>query len=413
MDEHQFAADPLVLIAAQLDRLEAEDLAGWAGPAQTEATVGLLQLHGRLEAECARRAGHWQASGAWQADGSRHPTASLARRSGRSPATCRRVLRVGRLALDHDLTGKALATGDLPVDHAAALAAALDPERATLYPEYESDLIGPASRLNTHQWLKLLTTWKAVVDDRLDRDPEADKHERRRFSIAELLEGLSDISGTAEAEGAAIIRQALDAFTRLDDDTMPGPRRTPGQIAYDALIAALSAAIGGPDGRVERHLDVVVSYETLLGLPPVDLEQHRGEIVGVGPVDPSVLRRLAADSWLGRIIANGKGLPLDVGPQVRAWPQGQKRAIRVRDDTCIWPGCNLRGQWCEIDHAVEHQHGGPTSVANGRYQCTRHHHLRHQGWAVDHDPTTGRCTVTSPDGLTFTDDPDPPPWRSP
>ena len=66
----------MAIIAEQLDRLAAEDVASWSGPAQTQSTVGLLQLHGRLEAECARRAGVWQASGAWQADGARHPAAS-------------------------------------------------------------------------------------------------------------------------------------------------------------------------------------------------------------------------------------------------------------------------------------------------------------------------------------------------
>lgn len=406
------ADDPLAVIAEQLDRLEAEDPANWSGPAQTQSTVGLLQLHGRLEAECARRAGIWEASGAWQADGSRYPTASLARRTGRSPGTCRRVLKVGRLAHTHDPTGKALASGQLPVDHAAQLANAVA-DREELYGDYETDLVEPASRLDSWRYAKLLETWKKIADDLLDRNREKDAHDKRRFSIAELLDGVAALGGTADAEGAAIIRKAIEAYTVLDHTDSPGPRRTPGQITYDALIAALEAAIGGPDGRVERHLDVIVSYETLLRLPPVDLEQARCEIVGVGPVDPSVLRRLAADSWLGRIIADGQGLPLDVGPQVRSHPRGQRRAIRYRDDTCIWPGCHLRGQWSHIDHAHDHALGGTTSVANGRFLCVRHHHLRHKGWQVTYDPATRHTQVTNPDGLTFTNDPDPPPEARP
>lgn len=400
--------DPLAVIAEALDQLADEDVADWSGPAQTESTVGLLQLHGRLEAECARRAGIWQASGAWQADGSRHPAASLARRTGRSPSTCRRVLKVGKLGLDHDMTGKALATGELPMDHAAQLAYAIG-DREELYPEYEFDLVDPAIRLDSHRYAKLLNTWKALADDRLNRNRDGNRFDRRKFHLNALLDGLASLDGLTDAEGAAIIRAALDAHTVLDDDDMPGPKRTPGQITHDALIAALAASIDGVGGRPRRSIDAIVSYEILMNQRPLSLEHTRCEIIGVGPVDPAVVRRLAADSWIGRIISDGKGLPLDVGPQVRSHPGGQRRAIRFRDDTCVWPGCHLPGEWSEIDHAIEHAMGGTTSVQNGRFLCVRHHHLRHKGWQVVYDTETGECSVTNPDGFTFSDDPDPPP----
>ena len=225
--EHMFPSDdPMAIIAEQLDRLAAEDVASWSGPAQTQSTVGLLQLHGRLEAECARRAGIWQASGAWQADGARHPAASLARRTGRSPVTCRRVLKVGRLGLDHELTGKALASGDLPMDHAAQLANAIG-DREELYPEYEADLVGPASRLDSHRYARLLETWKSIADDRLNRNREGESFERRTFHANDLLDGLGHLEGLTDAEGLAIIRKAIDAHTVLDPEDMPGPKRTP------------------------------------------------------------------------------------------------------------------------------------------------------------------------------------------
>jgi hypothetical protein len=253
--------DPLVIITEQLDRLAAEDRASWSGPAQTERAVGLLQVHGMLEAEAARAAGDWQASGAWMVDGCRHANAALARRSGRSATTCRRVLSVGRLAHDHELTGKALASGDLPVDHAATLARAIG-DREEIYGDYEQDLIGPAARLDHRSFRKLVETWKHIADDLLGRDREGEAHTRRGFSISELLDGISDLQGTAEAEGAAIIRAAVDAYTVLDDTDLPGGGRTARQRRYDALIDALSASINGAvPGRPKRSTDVIVSYE--------------------------------------------------------------------------------------------------------------------------------------------------------
>ena len=48
-------------------------------------------------------------------------------------------------------------------------------------------------------------------------------------------------------------------------------------------------------------------------------------------------------------------------------------------------------------------------MQNGRFLCVRHHHLRHKGWQVTYDPQTHWCQVTDPHGLTYTNDPDPPP----
>jgi len=82
-------------------------------------------------------------------------------------------------------------------------------------------------------------------------------------------------------------------------------------------------------------------------------------------------------------------------------------------------GCDLPGEWSEMDHAIEADLGGPTSLPNGRFLCLRHHHLRHEGWMVTYDPVSRHCSVTSPLGITWTgdghlllsDDPDPPPWE--
>jgi len=410
------SVDPLDTIAEALTALEAEadGWVDWSGPAQTERAVGLAQLHGRLEVLAARAAGTFEASGAWRADGSRQAGAALARRSGRGGATCARLLRVGALARDHEATGAALAAGDLPADHAAALAQAVR-GREEAYPTYEAQLLDQARRLDLRRYRKVLELFRQFADEDLGRDNEARAHDQREFTLADLLDGVSALTGTAEAEGAAIIRAAIDRFTVLDPPDQPGPHRRAGQVRYDALIAALATALGAEvPGRAKRTIDAIVSLELLTGddrRPPLD--QARCELVGVGVVAPSLLRRLAAHSTIGRVIATAQGLPLDVGRRVHAFPRAHRRAIRFRDDTCVWPGCDLPGEWSDIDHAHAFHHGGPTAVTNGRFLCVRHHHLRHQGWTVHWDPTTGHSTVTDPHGSTHTSDPDPPPGTRP
>ena len=82
-------------------------------------------------------------------------------------------------------------------------------------------------------------------------------------------------------------------------------------------MAALATAVDGKEGRPKRTADIVVSYELLLRMPPVDLANVRCDLEGAGPVPLSMLRRLAADSALGRIIASGDGVPLELGTEVQ------------------------------------------------------------------------------------------------
>ncbi len=169
---------------------------------------------------------------------------------------------------------------------------------------------------------------------------------------------------------------------------MIGGRRSNAQTNYDALMAALAAAVDGKDGRPLRTTDAVVSYELLQRLPVTDLENMRCDLVGAGPVPPSLLRRLAADSAIGRLIADADGVPLELGTQVRLFTAQQRRALRFRDQTCVWPGCDLPGEWTEMDHAIDAALDGPTDIRNGRFLCVRHHHLRHKGWDLVYDPVT-------------------------
>jgi len=402
--------DPVEQIADGLRRLQAEDRSGWSGPARTDRAVGLTQVHGQLEALTGQVVGEWAAAGAWELDGSHNATASLAWHAGRSKGSAGRLVRLGTFLQRFEATAKALDAGDISVDHATSLAFAVTDERAEIYERDETMLLDDARRFDHRNFMKLLRAWKYLADDALDTDDEARNHEKRSLSIAALLNGLAAGAITLEPEGLAILKNAIEAYRVTDDDDMPGPRRTRTQVLYDALIAALAASInGGVPGVPQRTTDIIVGQDVLNGDAPTEMTLARSEIVGVGPVPPGLLRRLAADSAVGRIIATAAGLPLDVGMQIRFFTRAQKRAIRFRDDTCIWPGCHLPGNWCDVDHAIEASKGGPTNLDLGRFLCHRHHHLRHKGWQVDYDPHRRTTTITSPLGITYHDGPDPPP----
>jgi hypothetical protein len=391
-----------------------------------DRAVQLLQLQGELEAEAARAAGTVVGSGAWQADGSRGAVAALAWHSGRSRGVVARVVAVAQMLNAHEQTAKALASGELPVDHAAVLARALSEERSEVYGDYEAEFLDQARKLDHRQYLKLVATWCEVVDDLLGRSKEGQRYEKRGFNVSELMDGLSAIEGTTDAEGAALFRKVFAVFDTPDDPEMPGGARTPRQRRHDAVLAAFRLALvtaarlkvnARPDTsepadtmavHTQASIDVIVTYEVLLGLRPATLDNLRCEIVDVGPVPPALVRRLVAHSAIGRIIATAAGVPMDLGQRVRFFTRNQRRALRFRDGTCVWPGCDLPGDWSDADHALDYGKQGRTAVTNGRFLCRRHHHMRDRGWQVDYDPNTRACTVTSALGITWHSGPDPP-----
>ncbi len=393
--------DPIAVMNEALDRLVDEDRSGWSVAAKTQRTIELTKLGARLEAETVARVGEWEAAGGWQVGGSRSPAAALAWLGGRSHGVAQRSVQTGRLVQRHSATAKCVANGDLKIDLAHQLGRAVTDERAPVYERDEHVLLDAARRLDARRFKVLIDRWVEKADDEVDPDKEFERFDRRELKVGQLLDGLSDVRGTFPAEGTALLRKVLDAYRKPDPAGMIGGRRSNAQTNYDALMAALAAAVDGKEGRPLRTTDAVVSYELLQRLPVTDLENMRCDLIGAGPVPPSLLRRLAADSAIGRIIADADGVPMELGTQVRCFTAQQRRALRLRDQTCVWPGCDLPGEWTEMDHAIDAALGGPTDVRNGRFLCVRHHHLRHKGWHLVYDPVTKNCSVTSPLAVTW------------
>ncbi|MDX6267559.1 MAG: hypothetical protein QOD70_2299, partial [Frankiales bacterium] len=52
------------------------------------------------------------------------------------------------------------------------------------------------------------------------------------------------------------------------------------------------------------------------------------------------------------------------------------RHLKLRDQTCRFPGCSRLAQHCDSDHRIPWP-AGPTSVANGISECEHHHQAKH------------------------------------
>ena len=69
--------------------------------------------------------------------------------------------------------------------------------------------------------------------------------------------------------------------------------------------------------------------------------QACGEIEAGPLVSLETVRRLVCDSSLIRVTEDSTGNILDIGRKTRSIPWAIKRALRVRDQSCRFPGCTI------------------------------------------------------------------------
>jgi hypothetical protein len=176
---------------------------------------------------------------------------------------------------------------------------------------------------------------------------------------------------------AALVRAA-------DAARAAGDPRSRGQVMADTLVERLTGQATAAAVPVE--VDVVITDRTLLdasgpgGGEPAWLPGH-------GPVPAGWARDLIETSadqharvTLRRLFTHprtGELVALDA--RSRTFPDGLRRFLRLRDQTC-------RTSWCDApvrhaDHIVPREAGGATSAANGQGLCEQCNYAKQApGW---------------------------------
>ena len=95
-------------------------------------------------------------------------------------------------------------------------------------------------------------------------------------------------------------------------------------------------------------------------------------------ISPKTARRLACDASLITVLENEQGHVLNIGRRARTVPASIKRALAVRDKTCVFPGC-CESRYLDSHHIKHWADGGETSLANLATMCRYHHRLLHKG----------------------------------
>jgi hypothetical protein len=97
-----------------------------------------------------------------------------------------------------------------------------------------------------------------------------------------------------------------------------------------------------------------------------------------GPhVSAETSSRLGCDCSVIHVQESDEAEPLSIGRRFRLVPPAIRRALRLRDDGCRFPGCTRR-HFVDAHHIVHWSKGGETSLDNLAQLCREHHRLVHE-----------------------------------
>ena len=148
---------------------------------------------------------------------------------------------------------------------------------------------------------------------------------------------------------------------------------------------------------------VTVPVLSLLGL-----DEEPATLEGYGPISLETAREIAGNaSGFTRLLTHPEsGVVLSLGKTQYKNTKAMKKWLRVRDETCRFPGCSRPAVRSDIDHTTAWEHNGPTDYDNLAHLCGPHHRLKHQTlWSVVQEPG-GVLLWTSPAGTTHRTHPD-------
>jgi hypothetical protein len=230
-----------------------------------------------------------------------------------------------------------------------------------------------------------------------EADPAAVRSARsaehdRRIEFGEAHDGVVEFWGALRTTDAAIVDRRLEELATKTD---PDDTRSKAERRADALVAMAAGGQPADAGRVTIHLVAEAATVTGRGESP-------GYLPGYGAVSAETVRELAATATV-RPLAR----PAELTAEPRYRPStALAEFIRARDICCRFPGCGRPADFCDIDHTIPWDLGGPTHPSNLALLCRPHHLIKtfwtgENGWR-EKQFSNGTIRWTSPSGRVYT-----------
>jgi hypothetical protein len=239
----------------------------------------------------------------------------------------------------------------------------------------------------------ICTHYRHAADPQRYADEQAELVQNRRLKVSTWMDGTVLVSGQLDPEGGAVLLTALKPLARKSgahDDRDLQHRMA--DAAVELAMHALDAGFIPQQGGQRTHLMVTATLETLRGLPGAAAADMELSL----PISSKTVERLACDASITRIVLGSDSMVIDVGRAKRTIQGPARKALNVRDEHCIWTGCERPASWCSGHHLVHWLHGGTNESPNLALLCYRHHWMVHEGgWQIVRGED-GRTLTVSP-----------------
>lgn len=312
-------------------------------------------------------------SGAWVDTGHVNAAAGIRSACGVSHGAAHADLTMARKLRDLPRFADAFAAGTVTKEHVRVVARAATAERVDALRELEPALVDAALAATPPQLRAIVDHVCGALDGDDGASIEAAQYDRQRFHASATLDGMVAVDGLFTAEDGEFLMTVVKNHSRRIGEG------TPAQARADAVIELLRCGYAhaerGPGRNALTELEVRADLS--------DLERRGGgdAVAAVRAHVPglpgSVLRRIACDCRVSRVLTDGPSLVLDVGRATRVIPRPLWAALVARDGGCTWPGCDRPPGWCDGHHIRSWADGGATDLGNLRLLCRRHHRMAH------------------------------------
>ena len=247
----------------------------------------------------------------------------------------------------------------------------------------------------------------------LERDEAEALHDQRHLLCWREADGSVTLQARLTPEVGELLFKALDAAQAQLEERSEEAVKTEPPIAVDGDVSAEtpSASVGQRRADAFEHMvqgflagggsrSTAGAHEVVVHIAHDALcdvaESSGAEFENGRPVAVETARRLGCDGALVGVVEGAQGEPLAVGRRTRAVPPAIRRALRVRDGGCRFPGCD-RSRYVQAHHIKHWADGGETALGNLVTLCSFHHRLVHEGgYGVRVDE--GEIEFLHPDG---------------
>ena len=332
----------------------------------------------------------------WSLTGELSCVAWLSRHCGMDRITAHEKLRVAHALTRLTMLTGGFRTGVLSYSKVRALTRIATPSN-------EKDLFEIGLHATAAQVERIVAAWRRVDAD-ADRDEQA-AYDNRNFSVRH--DGATAVvTMRMTAVQAAVYCGAVDHFVDKQDLRTPLRARR-----VDAAVAMAEHAVATINHDATGTSMLLATLHVTTDAD--DAEGGHG-VCAVAPgdglgADPVAVPLRTVEQFLCDCAMQAFRHTPDgpqVSPTVQTVPARLKKALRLRDERCRFPGCDHKA-WVDAHHIRSRREHGPTVSTNLVCLCRRHHRLVHTaGWTITGNPDDPNRTLifTTPRGVVLTED---------